>query len=454
MEKNTNHPAPSQTNAPKIQGYKIIIPILLGLGVVIAMFWNELYPQPKLQTFVKETVLQFTSGDTLQLTGNKASANHKFLSTNVNNLSTCIDTPAIVEIEGEAALRVIAQKNDTLSCVCLQEIELKGGEEFSIEGSNLQVPNILDVWKSINIGAQFYFFIFLALLFMLMRDFGYIWRIRLLSDGKLSWKKALRIIVLWEFTSAVTPSAVGGTSIAILYVNKEGISLGRSSAIVMATSFLDEIYFILMFPLLLLVISTQELFTLQGEFATGLMTVTFIGYSLKFLWILALSYGLFINPKGLRWLIMKIFTLPLLRKWKDGAAKTGDDIVSSAAELRYRSWRFWARSFSATFISWTSRYWVVNALFLAFFAVNDHLLIFARQLVMWIMMLVSPTPGGSGFAEFVFKEFLGEFIPSMGLVLVIALLWRLITYYLYLLLGVFVLPQWLKSKWNTKKISR
>lgn len=49
---------------------------------------------------------------------------------------------------------------------------------------------------------------------------------------------------------AITPSAVGGTSVAIIYVHKEGISLGRSSAIVMLTSFLDEIYFIVMFPLL------------------------------------------------------------------------------------------------------------------------------------------------------------------------------------------------------------
>jgi len=39
------------------------------------------------------------------------------------------------------------------------------------------------------------------------------------------------------------------------------------------------------------------------------------------------------------------------------------------------------------------------------------LLLFARQLAMWIMMLVSPTPGGSGFAEFIFTRYLGGFIP-------------------------------------------
>ncbi|MDR0567251.1 MAG: flippase-like domain-containing protein, partial [Prevotellaceae bacterium] len=115
---------------------------------------------------------------------------------------------------------------------------------------------------------------------------------------------------------------------------------------------------------------------------------------------------------------------------------------------KHRPPAFWLKSFAATFVSWTSRYWVVNALFLAFFAVHDHLLIFARQLVMWIMMLVSPTPGGSGFAEFVFKQFLGDFIPVAGLTVIIALLWRLITYYLYLLIGVVIVPGWIKNKFG------
>ena len=103
-----------------------------------------------------------------------------------------------------------------------------------------------------------------AVLCMFIRDFGYIVRIRVLSGGRLSWWSAVRIIFLWEFTSAVTPSAVGGTSIAILFVNKEGIKVGRSSAMVMATSFLDELYFILMFPIILICVSQSRLWDMPG----------------------------------------------------------------------------------------------------------------------------------------------------------------------------------------------
>jgi len=110
----------------------------------------------------------------------------------------------------------------------------------------------LTAFEQISFGWSSVFWLSVAVMCMFIRDLGYVIRIRVLSGDRLSWIKSIRIIFLWEFTSAVTPSAIGGTSLAILFVNKEGIKVGRSSAIVMATSFLDELYFILMFPIILL----------------------------------------------------------------------------------------------------------------------------------------------------------------------------------------------------------
>ena len=110
----------------------------------------------------------------------------------------------------------------------------------------------------------------IAVLMMLIRDFGYILRLRILTYNELTWFQSFRIVMLWEFTSAITPSAIGGTSVAILYLNKEGISLGRSSAVVMATSFLDEFYFIIMFPLLIIVVGGDKLFTLSSAKEGGI----------------------------------------------------------------------------------------------------------------------------------------------------------------------------------------
>ena len=300
------------------------------------------------------------------------------------------------------------------------------------------------------------FWLFIAWCCMIGRDLGYMIRIRILSENDLTWRQAFRVIMLWEFTSSISPSTVGGTALAVVFIHKEDISVGRSTAIVLATSFLDELYFVIMFPVILLIIGGDILFTtaLQGTgvaLLNNLLIVAFIGYGLILAWVILVGYGLFIDPDKIRKIIVYIFRLPLIRRWQESAIKAGDDIVSSSHELRKKPFSFWIKALVATFLSWTSRYWVVNAILMAFYAVSDHFLIFARQLVTWIMMIVSPTPGGAGFAEIILGRYISDAIPadpeligSIGLA--IAIIWRIISYYPYLIIGASIVPGWLQRK--------
>lgn len=304
------------------------------------------------------------------------------------------------------------------------------------------------------------FWIFIAFCFMALRDFGYMLRLRVLTEGMLSLRQSFRVIMLWEFSSAILPSAFGGTMVATIYVNKEGLNVGKSSAVVMITSFLDELYFILVFPILLIIITPDALFGLGitnglSNFSQDIFLFCIIGYFIKFIWVVLLSYGLFVNPRGLKWLLMLIFKLPILRRWKHGANRAGTDIIQSSKEYKKKPFLFWLKAFGTTFISWTSRYCVVNAMFLAFFAVNNHVLIFVRQLAMSIIQLISPTPGGSGSSEYIFTRYLGEFIPVdpalLGsIIIALALLWRIISYYPYLFIGAIIFPRWIKTKFINK----
>ena len=60
--------------------------------------------------------------------------------------------------------------------------------------------------------------------------------------------------------------------------------------------------------------------------------------------------------------------------------------------------------------------------------------------------MVSPTPGGSGVSEYLFSEYYGDMIVGGSMVLVLALLWRILSYYIYLLIGTFMLPSFLSAK--------
>lgn len=321
---------------------------------------------------------------------------------------------------------------------------------FIIREINSEALSALNfTWNSV-------FWLFIAWCFMIGRDLGYMIRIRVLTEKDLTWKQAFRVIMLWEFTSAITPSTVGGTAVAVVFLHKEGISVGRSTAIVLATSFLDELYFVIMFPLLLLIVGGDILFTttLAGTgpaLLNNLLYVAIIGYTIILAWVLFVGYGLFINPNGIRQTIIYLFRLPVLRRWKDSAVKAGDDIVESSHELKRKSWSFWIKAFTATFLSWTSRYWVMNAILVAFFAIDKHFLIFARQLVTWIILIISPTPGGSGFAETILSRYISDAIPVepgyvASIALAMAIIWRIISYYPYLIIGASIVPGWIQRK--------
>ena len=123
----------------------------------------------------------------------------------------------------------------------------------------------VDLFEVISFTWHSTFWISVAFLMMIVRDLGYIIRLKILSEGDFSWRQCFNVIMLWEFSSAITPSAIGGTGVAIFFVNKEGLSIGRSTAVVMATSFLDELYFILMFPVLILIVTSTALFAIGVE---------------------------------------------------------------------------------------------------------------------------------------------------------------------------------------------
>ncbi len=316
-----------------------------------------------------------------------------------------------------------------------------------------------DILSRLNFTWKSVFWLFVAWCCMIGRDLGYMIRIRVLSENDLTWRQAFRVIMLWEFTSAISPSTVGGTALAVVFIHKEDISVGRSTSIVLATSFLDELYFVIMLPFLLLIIGGDILFTtsLQGTGAAllnNLLIVTLIGYALILAWVLFVGYGLFIDPDKIRKTLIYLFRLPVLRRWRESAVRAGDDIVESSRALKHKPASFWIKAGTATFLSWTSRYWVVNAILMAFYAVSDHFLIFARQLVTWIMMIISPTPGGSGFAEVILGRYITDAIPADaaytgGIALAIAIIWRIISYYPYLIIGASIVPGWLQRKFKS-----
>lgn len=286
----------------------------------------------------------------------------------------------------------------------------------------------------------------LALVAVFLRDFGLAWRFRSLTDRQLRWKSAANVTLLCEFTSAITPTSVGGSALSMFFLKKEGINMGRSTALTMTTLFLDELFFVIIVPVVILLVPEEKLFGFDVANSGGLEVAFWIAYALIFVWTAVLFLGLIAFPSFIQATIKRLFRLKFLRKWEVNANELADNIYSTSRSLRTRTKRWWAEAFIATTVSWCGRYLVVNALFFGFFPLAPQSVVFCRQVIVWALLMFSPTPGGSGLSEWLFKQYYCDLISGAGAVMILALIWRLLSYYIYLIIGIFLIPAFIKKK--------
>lgn len=305
-----------------------------------------------------------------------------------------------------------------------------------------------DVFLTFDFSIASVMFILLAILLMFVRDFGMMWRFRLLTNYDLSWKQVFHINVLSEFTSAVTPAVVGGSSLVVIFLIKEGIDAGRSTTIMFVNLFLDELFFLIVCPIIFLFIPMRDLFN-SSSVIVSTFGVIFGGlYLTRLIWTSILFIGIFKRPDWIRNILLTLFRLPVLKRLYYRVDLLTNDLVRASHDIGSHSYWFWVKAFGMTLLTWSARFLVVNAVFMAFVPVSDHLLVFARQLILWVVMVVSPTPGGSGISEYAFKEYYSDIFSSSSAIIFVTLVWRMISYYLYLLIGVIVIPAWIKKSFS------
>ncbi|TGD81472.1 lysylphosphatidylglycerol synthase transmembrane domain-containing protein [Hymenobacter wooponensis] len=290
---------------------------------------------------------------------------------------------------------------------------------------------------------------------LVARDAGYVYRIRYLTQKVLSWRASLDVIMIWEFSSCVLPSAVGGTAVAPVLLHKEGIPLGKSVAYIMATAMLDNLYYVLAVPLVVL-IGGDALYpheALQGGLVATLRVAFIASYVFVSAYAFLMVYAIFVNPKSVRRLFIRLFSIAGLRRWRNKAYQHGNELVLASAQLRGNGVAYWLRAALSTAFVWTARYLVIGCLISAFIDVTwaEFWLIFGRNLTYKVILLIAITPGGAGIAEGAFPTFFGKFIGTPTMTNFMVLLYRIVTYYLYLVLGAIFLPRWITRIFGKKE---
>ncbi|MEM9821228.1 MAG: lysylphosphatidylglycerol synthase transmembrane domain-containing protein [Bacteroidota bacterium] len=303
-----------------------------------------------------------------------------------------------------------------------------------------------------------YFWIGLSFVLLVVRHIAYAIRLRILSDGQFSWRKCVELIFIWEFSSAVSPTSVGGSAVALFVLAQEKLSTAKTATIVIYSAVLDTIFFISTLPVLLFFLGTAiirpNMISFNDLDGWG---YTFIGaYFFMALYGGLFFYGLFINPTTIKKVLVGATRLGFLRRFRHRAIELGNEIIIASQELKSKRWPFHLGAFGATATAWSCRFLLLNCLFIALapdisMAFLDQFRLYARLETMFVVMAFSPTPGGAGFAEFAFFGFTSDYISEKGIAVLIAAIWRLLTYYAYLLVGAIIIPNWIRNILNQRQ---
>jgi len=381
--------------AKSFSKWRVLIPVFIGLAIASWM----IYQSVKRTTFIK---VEANTG------------NYKWVDSSGNKT---------IDIHDESDFIAVPQG------------------DYNLESFN-------SILASIDWGFQVWFWLLMAFVFMIGRDLFYIIRIRILTKGELSWRRSFIVIMLWEFASALSPGVVGGAAVAMFILNREKIALGRSTAIVVITALLDNLFYVLMIPLVFIVIDQNALFPESVEGSRSVQAMFWTGFAVITSICAFLFACIFIFSNLAKSVLGFMFRIPFLKRWRNSAIQTGEEIYTTSKELKKEPVSFWVKTFLSTCGSWVSRYLVINAILQAFLnlSVFEHFLLLGKQLVLWLFMLISPTPGASGVAEYAFGELLSNFTASAMLLVALALIWRLLSYFPYLIIGAVLVPRWLRGR--------
>lgn len=283
----------------------------------------------------------------------------------------------------------------------------------------------------------------IALVVTLLRVWFSAAKIRFLSGNELDWMASIRIVLAWDFTSAVTPSTIGGAPLATYAMTKEGLKLGDAGAIILYGVLLDQIWFALAIPILLICGIFYEVVPpeigLVGDLSMALLYIGLLSYAGL------LAYGVLVNPAAIKKVVKIVFRLPILRKHSKKIEVEAENLEIYAHRLRKKPLSFLLKAFFLSTMSWLLRISLATIVVLSLLPAPE-ILSALRSLAMNLAFLVVPTPGGSGGVEGLFVVFQGPLIAREGFIGLAVFLWRIISYYITIGLGMMATTWYVNQK--------
>lgn len=289
-----------------------------------------------------------------------------------------------------------------------------------------------------------------AFLVVALRVFFGGWRLSFVSNNRLNLVQGIRAQLAWDFFSNVSPSAIGGGPFAAVYVaHDRKIKVGEATGFMLFAILMDQFFFALTIICLLALAPFIHVFP-PALGAVGKMAVWSL-FAGMMVWVAGFGYAVLFRPDFVERFIDMVFRIKWLRRYREKVASEMTQFTQYAQFLRSRPPGFYVKGFALTCATWLSRFMLPLLIVWSVFPALDKDLFLVRIAAMTVGSSFLPTPGGSGGIEWLYVLFLGPPMMPKSLVAPTLLVWRVLGYYLFLGLGVFLSMHQVQKSMRRKK---
>ncbi len=263
-------------------------------------------------------------------------------------------------------------------------------------------------------------------------------RIKIMAHAlgdKISFVWAFRIVMVNLFMASITPSSLGGEPSRIYMLSQGNLSSGDATALTLGERLIDFIFFGVALPLMLILLGISiNLKDLEYELLAAAALFIFGGV---FLLIVILHAGWFKKKiKKLEKLLRFFMKNKEKRKrFIQKAEKEFETFVKGIMVIFKRKKFHFLGALGATAVMWVADFSIPSLILIAFGYHPFWLLSITFQMIILLITIIPVSPGGSGLAEFSAYFLYTQKLPK-NLTGAMIILWRVLTFYMNLFVGL------------------
>ncbi|HIX01592.1 MAG TPA: flippase-like domain-containing protein [Candidatus Ligilactobacillus excrementigallinarum] len=271
------------------------------------------------------------------------------------------------------------------------------------------------------------------------------WIVRFLLKKRypdLRWRDILRVPMVEQLFNGITPFSSGGQPAQILALAQTGVDGGQATSILLMKFIVYQAMIVVNFIICMLfgfhlIASKMHVMAVLIAFGFLIHFSVIVGLLMVMYWNKFTRKLVDICLKPLKWLPNK----ELYPKWKNKLDAKIDTFYQES--LRLKKDKKAILKIALITLLQLILYYIIPYFIILALGVHHVNLIEVTTLHVLIVMVISlfPVPGGAGGAEFSFDVIFSLYIHSSSKLVLAMILWRIVTYYFGMFLGMVALVQ-------------